>query len=208
MVLRPSTPLAAEPQLDRLRGQGVRHVEMAWQPGPAWVEEMSALVARFPELELGAASVCETEGVVAAAEAGCRYAVSPVLDPELLAAAAGALVLVPGVMTPSEVHRARRLGCSIVKLFPALSVGRQHWRRLRQPLGSPLPFCVAAGGLRLVDVLPWLEAGVDAVALGSGLGDGDATPAWRELLVALGDRSPQAGGRQALACEPTHNNPR
>jgi 2-dehydro-3-deoxyphosphogluconate aldolase/(4S)-4-hydroxy-2-oxoglutarate aldolase len=169
---------------------------------------MSALVARFPELELGAASVCENEGVLAAAAAGCRYAVSPVLDPELLAAAARALVLVPGVMTPSEVHRARGLGCRIVKLFPALSLGREHWRRLRQPLGSPLPFCIAAGGLRPVDVVPWLEAGVDAVALGSGLGDGDATPVLRELLAALGDRSPQAGGRQALACEPTRNNPR
>jgi 2-dehydro-3-deoxyphosphogluconate aldolase/(4S)-4-hydroxy-2-oxoglutarate aldolase len=170
----------------------IRHVEIAWQPGPAWVEEMSALVARFPELELGAASVCETEGVVAAAAAGCRYAVSPVLDPDLLEAAAELdLLLVPGVMSPSEVHQARRLGCSIVKLFPAVSVGIGHWRRLREPLGDPLPFCIAAGGLRPVDVLPWLEAGVDAVALGSGLGDGDATPAWRELLAALGDRSPE-----------------
>jgi len=37
-------------------------------------------------------------------------------------------------------------------------------------------------------VLPWLEAGVDAVALGSGLGDLEAASAWRELLSTLAAR--------------------
>ncbi len=192
MVLRSSSPLQAEPQLEHLRRLGVRHVEIAWQAGPLWVEEMAALLGRFPDLELGAASVCEIEAVDAAATAGCRYAVSPVLDPALLGAAAERdLVLVPGVMTASEVHSARRLGCAIVKLFPAVSVGIDHWRRLREPLGRPLPFCIAAGGLGPADVVPWLAAGVDAVALGSGLGallgdPGGEEDVWPELLAALG----------------------
>jgi 2-dehydro-3-deoxyphosphogluconate aldolase/(4S)-4-hydroxy-2-oxoglutarate aldolase len=192
VVLRSSSPLQAEPQLEHLRRLGVRHVEIAWQQGLLWVEEMTALVGRFPDLELGAASVCEIEAVDAAATAGCRYAVSPVLDPALLGAAAERdLVLVPGVMTASEVHSARRLGCAIVKLFPAVSVGIDHWRRLREPLGRPLPFCIAAGGLGPADVVPWLAAGVDAVALGSGLGallgdPGGEEDVWPELLAALG----------------------
>ncbi len=111
---------------------------------------MAGLLDRFPDLELGAASVCEPEAVAAVATAGCRSAMSPVLDPALLDAAAERdLVLVPGVMTASEVHSARRLGCHLVKLFPAVSVGIDHWRRLREPLGRPLPFCTAAG-LRLL----------------------------------------------------------
>jgi 2-dehydro-3-deoxyphosphogluconate aldolase/(4S)-4-hydroxy-2-oxoglutarate aldolase len=190
VVLRPGEPLAATPSLERLRSEGVIHVEIAWQPLPGWVEQMAELILRFPELELGTASVCEPLAVVESASAGCRYAVSPVLDPALLAAAAERdLLLVPGVMTPSEVHRARRLGCALVKLFPAESVGIGYWRRLREPLGGPLPFCIAAGGLRPADVVSWLEAGVDAVALGSGLG---AVPGalevaggWRELLARL-----------------------
>jgi 2-dehydro-3-deoxyphosphogluconate aldolase/(4S)-4-hydroxy-2-oxoglutarate aldolase len=192
VVLRSSSPLQAEPQLEHLRRLGVRHVEIAWQAGPLWVEEMAALLGRFPDLELGAASVCEIEAVDAAATAGCRYAVSPVLDPALLGAAAERdLVLVPGVMTASEVLSARRLGCAIVKLFPAVSVGIDHWRRLLEPLGRPLPFCIAAGGLGPADVVPWLAAGVDAVALGSGLGallgdPGGEEDVWPELLAALG----------------------
>ena len=184
VVLRPRSPLAAEPQLQRLQALGLRHVEIAWQAGGGWGEEMAVLVARFPELELGAASVCELEGVAAAAAAGCRYAVSPVLEASLLnAAAAHDLVLEPGVMSASEVHAARRLGCRLVKLFPAVSVGIDHWRRLRDPLGPPLPFCIAAGGLGPADVAPWLAAGVDAVALGSALGD--LEQAWPQLRAAL-----------------------
>lgn len=184
MVLRPGEPFAAAPALERLRSEGVIHVEIAWQPGASWADQMEELVRRFPDLELGAASVCERQGVAAAAASGCRYVVSPVLDPALLEAAAELdLLLVPGVMSPSEVHQARRLGCSIVKLFPAVSVGIGHWRRLREPLGDPLPFCIAAGGLTPADVRPWLAAGVDAVALGSGLGSALEEPgSWRELL--------------------------
>ncbi len=176
VVLRPTTPLASEPLLERLQRLGIRHVEIAWQPQPAWADQMAELVRRFPDLDLGAASVCEPEGVVDAAAAGCRYVVSPVLEPALLSVAAERdLVLVPGVMTASEVHAARRMGCPIVKLFPAVSVGIDHWRRLREPLGGQLPFCIAAGGLGPADVLPWRAAGVDAVALGSGLGEGEVS---------------------------------
>ena len=184
VVLRPAEPLQAIPMLERLQSLGLIHVEIAWQPQVGWVAQMAELRGRFPDLELGAASVCEPQGVDEAASAGCRYAVSPVLDAELLQEALRRdLLLVPGVMTASEVHRARQLGCRIVKLFPAVSVGREHWRRLRDPLGSPLPFCIAAGGLTPADVQPWLAAGVDAVALGSGLGAAlEESAGWRELL--------------------------
>ncbi|MEB3320299.1 MAG: bifunctional 4-hydroxy-2-oxoglutarate aldolase/2-dehydro-3-deoxy-phosphogluconate aldolase [Cyanobium sp.] len=187
VVLRPGEPLQAIPMLESLQSLGLIHVEIAWQPQVGWVAQMAELRGRFPDLELGAASVCEPQGVDEAASAGCRYAVSPVLDAELLQEALRRdLLLVPGVMTASEVHRARQLGCRIVKLFPAVSVGRDHWRRLRDPLGAPLPFCIAAGGLTPADVQPWLAAGVDAVALGSGLGSALGESAgWRELLAHL-----------------------
>ena len=146
VVLRAEQPLSLVPWLERLQGLGLRHVEIAWQPLPGWVEQMAELIQRFPALRLGTASVCEPRAVVESAGAGCRYAVSPVLDPALLEEAAKRdLLLVPGVMTPSEVQWARRLGCAIVKLFPAVSVGIDHWRRLREPLGVPLPFCIEIG---------------------------------------------------------------
>jgi 2-dehydro-3-deoxyphosphogluconate aldolase/(4S)-4-hydroxy-2-oxoglutarate aldolase len=36
---------------------------------------------------------------------------------------------------------------------------------------APLPFCIAAGGLRPADLSAWFASGVEAVALGSTLFD-------------------------------------
>jgi 2-dehydro-3-deoxyphosphogluconate aldolase/(4S)-4-hydroxy-2-oxoglutarate aldolase len=118
----------------------------------------------------------DLEGLRAVREAGFAYGVSPILDRRLQReAAAAGFPLVPGVMTPSEVWTACRWGPGVVKLFPAAPLGASYWSRLRDPLGGTLPFCIAAGGLGLEDVDPWLTAGVDAVAVGSRwLGEGTA----------------------------------
>jgi len=188
VVLRPEQPLAAAPLLGRLQALGVCHVELAWQPSPGWSDQMGQLIALFPQLALGAASITELSALKAAIAAGCGYGVSPILDPQLLEAARDAgFTLVPGVMSPSEVHRARQCGSRLVKLFPAAPLGPGYWRRLQDPLGPPLPFCIAAGGLEPADVLPWLAAGVDAVALGSAL-----------LTRALAQQSPTSSGADRL----------
>ena len=94
-------------------------------------------------------------------------------------------------MTPSEVNQAREWGCRVVKLFPAISLGMHYWSRLAPPLG-PLPFCIAAGGLAPADGIPWLEAGVDAVALGGSLAQGAAWEALATLVERLRGRVVQA----------------
>jgi len=169
VVLRPSSPQQAFRAITALEALGVRHVELAWTADPSWVGACRELIGAFPDLRLGAASLCGVAALEDARRAGFSYAVSPVLDRDLVERAGQDLVLVPGVMTPTEVHRARSWGCALVKLFPAAPLGAGYWRRLAAPLGPHLPFCIAAGGLAVGDVLPWLEAGVDAVALGSSL---------------------------------------
>lgn len=169
MVLRLSNPQQAFRAITALEALGVRHVELAWTADPSWVGTSRELIEAFPGMRLGAASLCGVAALEDARRAGFSYAVSPVLDRDLVERAGQDLVLVPGVMTPTEVHRARSWGCALVKLFPAAPLGAGYWRRLAAPLASPLPFCIAAGGLAVGDVLPWLEAGVDAVALGSSL---------------------------------------
>ena len=168
-VLRPRTVQQAHRQLEKLQAVGLVHVELAVEASRAWSEGCLSLAAAFPALHLGAASVTTPEQLEAGAAGGLAYAVSPIFDPQLLQRAGQlGLTLVPGVHSPTEVHQAQRLGCPIVKLFPARSLGPTYWASLAGPLG-PLPFCIAAGGLACADVLPWLQQGVDAVALGGRL---------------------------------------
>lgn len=186
VVLRAYQPLELHPTLVRLQSHGVRHVELAWSDHPDWSVQCRSLVHQFPSICFGAASLRSEAALHGVATAGLSFAVSPVLDPRLLALARSLeLTLVPGVMTPSEVHQACELGCVMVKLFPAATLGPDYWRRLAGPLG-PLPFCIAAGGLGPADLSQWLAAGADAVAIGASLGVDDTDQeAWRQLAYWL-----------------------
>jgi 2-dehydro-3-deoxyphosphogluconate aldolase/(4S)-4-hydroxy-2-oxoglutarate aldolase len=147
--------------IDQLSDRGVRHVEVAWSDSPQWPDLIRALQQRHPQLSIGAASIRCQRALEQAAELGLAYAMSPCLDDVLLALARRLdLVLVPGVMTPSEIHR-----CELVKLFPAASLGIDYHRLLAAPM-APLPFMIAAGGLRADGLKAWLAAGYDAIALG------------------------------------------
>jgi 2-dehydro-3-deoxyphosphogluconate aldolase/(4S)-4-hydroxy-2-oxoglutarate aldolase len=185
VVLRADQPLDLQSSLERLVGLGVRHVEIAWSPRhPDWSHQCRQLVTAFPGVQFGAASVCTAAALDDVAEADLSFAVSPVLQPALFQRAAHlGLTLVPGVFSPSEVWQAITLGCTMVKLFPAVSLGPTYWRRLAGPLG-PLPFCIAAGGLGPVDLPIWLDAGVDAVALGGELASDEAWSALRCWMAA------------------------
>lgn len=185
-VLRPNSLEQARLQLSQLQQAGLSHVELAVQITPEWRQMAAALVQEFPGLQLGAASVRCSAGLDAVCEAGLGYAVSPILDRELLEqAAAASITLVPGVFSPTEIAAAVRWGAPAVKLYPAAVLGANYWRSLAGPL-HPLPFCIAAGGLAVADAEPWLAAGVNALALGSSLFAGDALdPALSSLVVKL-----------------------
>jgi 2-dehydro-3-deoxyphosphogluconate aldolase/(4S)-4-hydroxy-2-oxoglutarate aldolase len=185
-VLRPQSLQQARLQLQQLHQAGLCHAELAVDPTPAWVAMARELVSDFPELRLGAASVRCSAGLEAAMQAGLGYVVSPILDRALLdQAAAAAITLVPGVFSPTEIAAAVRWGAPAVKLYPAASLGPGYWRSLVGPL-RPLPFCIAAGGLAPGDASAWYAAGVDALALGSCLFDGDQLdPALNQLVVNL-----------------------
>ena len=153
-------------QVQDLYAAGLRHLEVAWLHQPGWMPFMQRLQHDCPGLNLGAASVTSSEALTALSRLHLRYAMAPCWCPELVEQARGlGVLLVPGVFSPTEVHQASRLGCRVVKLFPAANLGPAYWGRLRAPLG-PLPFVIAAGGLEVRDIPVWLEAGHGAVALG------------------------------------------
>jgi 2-dehydro-3-deoxyphosphogluconate aldolase/(4S)-4-hydroxy-2-oxoglutarate aldolase len=169
LVCRPEAPMQLAPLLEQLQALGFVHVEIAALPKDDWSSQCRQLIQSFPKMRLGAASIVNREALHAVLDAGFAYGVSPILERQLQEeAAAKRFLLVPGVMTPSEVQAACLWGPGLVKLFPAATLGPTYWSRLRDPLGGSLPFCIAAGGIALGDVSDWLAAGVDAVAVGSG----------------------------------------
>ena len=156
-------------RVDQLVELGLHHIEIAWVDHSRWSALITAIRLRHPTLQLGVASVTSQRGLQAVIDLDLPYAMSPLLDQGLVSMAhQHNCCLVPGVMTPTEIRQAVVLGCHVVKLFPAVVLGRDYYRQISAPMGD-LPFMIAAGGLTVSDLDSWLSAGYDAIALGRGV---------------------------------------
>lgn len=121
-VLTVASPDDAERACEALVAGGLRSVEITFRTDAA--VEAIRRAARIDGLEVGAGTVLSVQQLDAALEAGATFAVAPSTDPVVVEAAQRAGVrFVPGAATPTEIDRARSLGCGVVKIFPASLVG-------------------------------------------------------------------------------------
>jgi 2-dehydro-3-deoxyphosphogluconate aldolase / (4S)-4-hydroxy-2-oxoglutarate aldolase len=119
-------------------------------------------LARDPDLLVGAGTVMTAEQARAAADAGARFLVSPITDPELVAEARRLRCLpIPGGHTPTELVTAYRAGAPVQKLFPAPAEGPDWLRAIL----APLPFLrvIPTSGVNVDNAAAWLAAGAYAV---------------------------------------------
>ncbi len=132
---------------------------------------------------VGAGTVRSPAQLETALAAKADFAVSPILDPILVASAlAAGLPFVPGAYTPTEADAAWRAGATFVKLFPASSLGPAHIRELQGPLGEIE--VIPTGGIDASNAAAFLDAGATAVGIGSAIVRGDAA-ARRAILDAV-----------------------
>lgn len=104
-----------------LRG-GLTAVEITFRTEVA--AEAIRRVSAIEGLLVGAGTVLSARQAELALAAGARFAVAPGTNLSVVAACQVlGLPFFPGVATPSEIDRARELGCRTVKVFPASTVG-------------------------------------------------------------------------------------
>lgn len=119
---------------------------------------------------VGSGTVISAEQVLKSVQLGVAFTVAPGLDEEIvkLCQEAG-LPHLPGVATGSEIQAAVRLGCSVVKAFPASVLGTEWFKAMRGPF--PGVSFVATGGIDASNAAAFLDAGAATVAVGSALAD-------------------------------------
>ena len=164
--------------VEALHAGGLSAVELTVTT-PGALDAIEAVARTFgDEVMLGVGSVLDADTAYRAVERGARYVVSPVFDPEVVAAAQRLEVAVmPGAFTPTEILRAHRAGADVVKVFPSEALGPAFVRGVL----APMPFLrlMPTGGVTADNVGDWVRAGVFAVGLGGALVD--------PRLVAAGD---------------------
>ncbi len=135
---------------------------------PGALAAISSLSDSFPSAVVGAGTVMTADDARAALDAGARFLLSPVLRPEVVAAAHAAdAAAVPGAFTPTEIDACTAAGADLVKLFPADRLTPADLRVLLAALpDAPL---VPTGGVNAADAGAWLAAGAVAVGVGGAL---------------------------------------
>ena len=106
-----------------LYNAGIRVIEVTFRTDKA-LESMRVITSAFPGMYIGAGTVRTTKEVNQAIEAGCRFVVSPGVNPKIIKyCKKNDIVIIPGVATASEIEEALELGISLVKFFPCESMG-------------------------------------------------------------------------------------
>jgi 2-dehydro-3-deoxyphosphogluconate aldolase / (4S)-4-hydroxy-2-oxoglutarate aldolase len=113
---------------------------------PVALPAIEAMRRAVPEAIVGAGTLTTPAQFAAARAAGAQFGVSPGLTPELADAARAAdWPFLPGIMTASELMRARALGYTCCKLFPAQQAGGTGMLKALHAVFSDVCFCPTGG---------------------------------------------------------------
>lgn len=147
-------------------GIDVMEITLRHSAGLAAIE---AVAKQVPQMHVGAGTVTRASEMKDVHAAGARFALSPGMSDALVQAAMDCrLPFMPGVMTPSEVMRARDHGFGLMKLFPAAQAGGLAMlKALGGPLGD-MRFC-PTGGVSLANMGEFLKQPNVAMVGGSWL---------------------------------------
>ncbi|WP_162415444.1 bifunctional 4-hydroxy-2-oxoglutarate aldolase/2-dehydro-3-deoxy-phosphogluconate aldolase [Cyclobacterium roseum] len=131
--------------------------------------DIAHLVKEFGEvLNIGAGTVCDLNGMHEALEAGAQFIVTPISDVDVINyCVAQKIPVFPGAFTPTEIFKTWQMGATMVKVFPAGSMGPAYIKDVLAPLNdiSLMP----TGGVNASNIAAYFEAGAKAVGVGSAL---------------------------------------
>lgn len=137
---------------------------------PSVAEIISLLREKFPDMNIGAGTVCTLDDLTNALGAGAQFIVTPILDEQVVKhAVAQQIPIFPGAYSPTEIYQAWSWGASAVKIFPATQLGVQFIKDVLAPLNEIK--LLPTGGVSLGNIRSFFAAGAVGVGMGSSLLD-------------------------------------
>jgi 2-dehydro-3-deoxyphosphogluconate aldolase/(4S)-4-hydroxy-2-oxoglutarate aldolase len=127
-----------------------------------------AIKTHGEHLNVGAGTVCSMEDLNEALRAGANFIVTPVVIKEVIKECIKLGVpIFPGAFSPTEIYEAWSLGATMVKIFPASSLGPDFIKSVKAPF--PNIKIMPTGGIETKDFPIYKKSGADAFGIGSPL---------------------------------------
>lgn len=150
-----------------LRG-GLKNLEVTLNSEGAFEQIRIAREMAGNRMAIGAGTVTDQKGLEAALKAGAQFIVTPALNAAVVRACVmDSIPIFPGAMSPTEIYQAWDLGATMVKIFPAETLGPKYIRAVKAPF--PQVKLMPTGGVDLTTVAAFCEAGANGFGIGSPL---------------------------------------
>ncbi len=173
-VLRMDDPASVLELVRAYRNGGLKAIELTTSI-PGWEKVLEeAIRMEGDDACIGLGTVTRVEIAYRAIDIGAKFIVSPVLIPDIITSACGMGVpVIPGALTPTEIHNAVDIGAAMVKVFPVAMVGGPSYIKA---LLAPMPGLklIPTGGIRPENAADYLRAGAVAVGMGGNMSPREA----------------------------------
>ncbi|WP_431223942.1 bifunctional 4-hydroxy-2-oxoglutarate aldolase/2-dehydro-3-deoxy-phosphogluconate aldolase [Serratia sp. L9] len=167
-IVRGVAPEGILPLANALYDGGIRVIEVTCN-STRHLESISALKRELGDrMWVGAGTVLNPVMAQLVLDAGADFVLSPDFNPEVVMMVhEKQRLMIPAVMTTSEILQACRLGVDLLKLFPANSLGVNYMKEVLGPLDNLS--MIPVGGITLENTREFAKAGAFAVGVGSAL---------------------------------------
>lgn len=167
-VIRTNSQQDARQVIDAVIAGGINIIEITMTT-PGAIDLIKEVKGHYKDTVcVGAGTILNAEAAQQAISAGSEFVVSPHFDEEIIKLCnLYQVMVIPGTTVLKDMVQALKLGCSIIKLFPANLLGVQAIKTFKGPL--PQVELMPTGGVNLETITDWLNGGALAVGIGSDL---------------------------------------
>lgn len=146
-------------------GMKIIEVTMSVPDAPKLIKELKE---EYKDSCVGAGTVLSTEAADACIENGADFIVSPCVDEEVIThIIAKKALVIPGLMTMSELNKVYKLGLRFIKVFPGNVVGKGFIGGAKSIF--PDLNIMPTGGVNKDNITEWITTGADCSGIGSDL---------------------------------------
>lgn len=157
-----------EPLIESVVKSGLKTLEITMNtPGAGELIRKAVKVAQ-KRVVLGAGTVLDMDSLKQALNSGATFIVMPVLVESITAyCVKNNIPVFPGAFSPLEIYRSWCAGATMVKVFPAKSLGPEYFRQIKGPFNQVK--LLACAGVTAENTREYLSSGADAIAFGASV---------------------------------------
>ncbi|AWK50702.1 2-dehydro-3-deoxyphosphogluconate aldolase [Clostridium beijerinckii] len=146
-------------------GMKIIEVTMSVPNAPKLIKELKE---EYKDACVGAGTVLTKDAVDECIENNADFIVSPCVDEEVIAyAIQRKALIIPGLMTMSEVNKVYKMGLRFIKIFPGNVVGKGLIGAAKSIF--PDINIMPTGGVNKDNISEWIQSGADCSGIGSDL---------------------------------------